>query len=146
MVSSTNVDASCTKVRALALEKPEIAEDSESEDRRDWSNEEGTNNRGPFVLAECFIGIFWLFVWWILMYVIDRFIRFWYDFWGFFTCVFFLFYTNNETNNYKRVRKGSGIFFLKKRGEKKKKIKEKEKKQIVTIYLQMMFHIYLIES
>lgn len=35
MVSSTNVDASCKNVRALALEKPEIAEDSESEDRRD---------------------------------------------------------------------------------------------------------------
>lgn len=53
MVSSTNVDASCTKVRALALENPEIAEDSESEDRRDWSNEEGTNNRGPFMNVEC---------------------------------------------------------------------------------------------
>lgn len=50
MVSSTSVDASCKNVRALALEKPEIAEDSESEDRRDWSNEEGTTNLGggPF--------------------------------------------------------------------------------------------------
>lgn len=35
IVSNTNVDASCTKVRALALENPEIADDSESEDRRD---------------------------------------------------------------------------------------------------------------
>lgn len=45
IVSRTSVDASCTNVRALALEKPEIADDSESEDRRDWSNEEGTTNR-----------------------------------------------------------------------------------------------------
>lgn len=45
----------------------------------------------------------------------------------FYVC-FFLFYTNNETNNYKRVRKGSGIFFLKKGGEKKKKNKRKGEK------------------
>lgn len=45
-VSSTSVDASCTNVRALALEKPEIADDSESDDRRDWSML-GTTNRGP---------------------------------------------------------------------------------------------------
>lgn len=49
IVSSTSVDASCTNVCALALENPEMAEDSESEDRRDISTEEGTTNRGPFV-------------------------------------------------------------------------------------------------
>lgn len=45
-VSSTSVDASCTNVRALALEKPEIADDSESEDRREWDMC-GTTKRGP---------------------------------------------------------------------------------------------------
>lgn len=34
-VSNTNVDASWTNVRALALEKPDIADDSESEERLD---------------------------------------------------------------------------------------------------------------
>lgn len=53
------MDASCTNVRALALENPEIAEDSESEDRRDWSNGEGTTNRGPSIrFWFCFDGLF----------------------------------------------------------------------------------------
>lgn len=47
-VSNTSVDASCTKVRALALEKPEIADDSEIEDRREWDMF-GTTKRGPIV-------------------------------------------------------------------------------------------------
>lgn len=47
MVSSTNVDASCTKVRALALENPDIADDSESEERRDWSNKGDTAKQEP---------------------------------------------------------------------------------------------------
>lgn len=50
IVSSTRVDASWTKVRALALEKPDIADDSESEERRDWSNNGDTAKRGPFYL------------------------------------------------------------------------------------------------
>lgn len=58
IVSSTNVDASCTKVLALALENPEIAEDSESEDRRDWSKEEGTTIRGPFGFEFVFFFVF----------------------------------------------------------------------------------------
>lgn len=43
MVSRTSVDASCTNVFVLTLEKPEIADDSESEDRLDWSNVGITN-------------------------------------------------------------------------------------------------------
>lgn len=43
IVSRTNVDASCTNVFVLALEKPEIADDSESEDRLDWSKVGKTN-------------------------------------------------------------------------------------------------------
>lgn len=45
MVSSTSVDASCTYVLALALLKPDMADDSESEERRDWSRF-GTCRRG----------------------------------------------------------------------------------------------------
>lgn len=46
IVSKTNVDASWTNVFVLTLEKPEIADDSESEDRLDWSKV-GTTNLGP---------------------------------------------------------------------------------------------------
>lgn len=46
IVSKTSVDASWTNVFVLALEKPEIADDSESEDRLDWSKV-GTTNLGP---------------------------------------------------------------------------------------------------
>lgn len=45
-VSRTNVDASCKYVFVLADEKPERADDSESEDRLDWSSV-GTINLGP---------------------------------------------------------------------------------------------------
>lgn len=61
--------------------------------------------------------------------------------------VFFFCFTQTTrpiiTRGYERE---VGFFFKKKEGKRRKKIKEKEKKQIVTIYLQMMFHIYLIES
>lgn len=46
IVSKTSVDASWTNVFVLTLEKPEIADDSESEDRLDWSKV-GTTNLGP---------------------------------------------------------------------------------------------------
>lgn len=49
MVSKTNVDASCTNVRVLALENPDIADDSESEERRDWSNNGDTAKQVPFL-------------------------------------------------------------------------------------------------
>lgn len=78
MVSSTNVDASCTNVRALALEKPEIAEDSESEDRRDWSNEEGNTNRGPFRMCVCqCMSASLFFFYFVLFYSIERKGGFW---------------------------------------------------------------------
>lgn len=59
MVSRTSVDASCTNVFVLTLEKPEIADDSESEDRLDWSNVGITNFcptycRIRFVFFFCF--------------------------------------------------------------------------------------------
>lgn len=47
MVSSTRVDASCTNVFVLAVEKPEIAEDSEIEERLEWSNGGEMPERGP---------------------------------------------------------------------------------------------------
>lgn len=62
IVSSTSVEASCTNVRALALEKPEIADDSESEDRRDESML-GTTKRGPVV--------YFVFLWRIIWCLID---------------------------------------------------------------------------
>lgn len=47
-VSRTNVDASWTQVLLLAEEKPEMAEDSEIEERREWSvMDEPIPMRGP---------------------------------------------------------------------------------------------------
>lgn len=60
IVSRTNVDASCTYVLVLTLLKPEMADDSESEERLDWSKVR-TTSLGPVWLRWFLVGgVLWL--------------------------------------------------------------------------------------
>ena len=63
IVSNTNVDASCKYVLVLADEKPEIADDSEIEDRLEWSSV-GTTIFGPI-----YIYIIMVFVYFVCSFV-----------------------------------------------------------------------------
>lgn len=64
-------------MRALALEKPEIADDSESEDRREWDML-GTTKRGPTqAFVRCVICMYvcafcWLFGWYSIVRVVTK--------------------------------------------------------------------------
>lgn len=121
IVSSTSVDASCTNVRALALENPEIAEDSESEDRRDWSNEEGTTNRGPSIrFWFCFDGIYF----WYWNYVREYWFYAWFG-------ICNVLHNNNVINSGIRERNvWKRIFGYKKNGKKEKEKRKKRRKTI----------------
>lgn len=106
IVSSTSVDASCTNVLALALENPEIAEDSESEDRRDRSIVGDTTNRGPFFVAILFVFVFLFFFFLKMMFVMCHLPSNMKCLIWFFLCIFFaiLTYISHNTVSNSRIQ------------------------------------------